>query len=116
MIVADSLRTGQKMYFLTNMFGLSAAEVTEVYKQRWKIEVFFKFLKQEMNFKHFLSRNENGIQAVLYTTLITAMLIYIYRQVNRIEGYKMAKLLFINDLEADFLKPLLNYAKETQGF
>lgn len=107
MIVADSLHTGQKMYFLTNMFGLSAAEVTEVYKQRWKIEVFFKFLKQEMNFKHFLSRNENGIQAVLYTTLITAMLIYIYRQVNRIEGYKMAKLVFINDLEADFLETII---------
>jgi len=43
-----------------------------------------RFLKQELNFSHFLSLNENGIQVVLYITLITAMLVMIYKKENEI--------------------------------
>lgn len=111
-LVTGTIRkTGEKIYFLTNMLDLSAVEVAEVYKRRWQIEVFFKFLKQELSLKHFLSRNENGIQVVLYTTLITAMLIYIYKHVNKIESYKLAKLKFINELERDILEIIIELCK-----
>ena len=63
------------MFFVTNIIDLSAAEICEVYKMRWDIEVFFRFLKQEFNLKHLVSRNENGIKVMLYMTLITAMLL-----------------------------------------
>lgn len=46
-------------------------------------------MKQELNFSHFLSLNENGIQVILYMTLITAMLVMIYKRENEI-GYKTA--------------------------
>lgn len=49
----------------------------------------FRFLKQELNFSHFLSLNKNGIQVMLYMTLITAMLVMIYKRENEI-GYKTA--------------------------
>lgn len=74
---------------ITNLFHLSANKIASMYKRRWDIEVFFRFLKQELNFSHFLSLNENGIQVVLYMTLITAMLVMIYKRENEL-GYKTA--------------------------
>ncbi|MDH6359292.1 IS4 family transposase [Parabacteroides sp. PF5-9] len=74
---------------ITNMLNLSAAEIAQMYRRRWDIEVFFRFLKQELNFSHFLSLNENGIQVILYMTLITAMLVMIYKKENEL-GYKTA--------------------------
>jgi fumarate reductase subunit C len=61
-----------------------------LYIARAGIEVFFCFIKQELNFSHFISLNKNGIQIVLYMTLIVAMLIMIYKQANQ-TGYKTAK-------------------------
>src|SRR5690554_6033823 len=49
----------------------------------------FRFLKQELNFSHFLSLNENDIQVIMYMTMITAMLTMIYKKENEI-GYKTA--------------------------
>lgn len=51
---------------ITNCSHLTANDIASIYKRRWDIEVFFRFLKQELNFSHFLSLNENGIQVVLY--------------------------------------------------
>jgi IS4 transposase len=80
------------MYFITNIDDLKASEITEIYKMRWGIEVFFRFLKQELNFKHLVSRTQNEILVMLYMTLITAMLLMIYKQTNEISGYKIEKI------------------------
>jgi hypothetical protein len=80
----------EDILLITNILNLRAETVAAMYRRRWDIEVFFRFLKQELNFSHFLSLNENGIQIVLYMTLIVAMLIMIYKQENQI-GYKTAK-------------------------
>lgn len=75
-------RVENDVYFITNEYGMSAREVAEAYRRRWDIEVFFKFLKQNMCFSHFLSVNDNGIQIVMYMTLIAYMLIMIYKREN----------------------------------
>ncbi|MDR2681225.1 MAG: IS4 family transposase [Tannerella sp.] len=75
---------------ISNIFNVRAEQIAQWYRRRWDIEVFFRFLKQELNFSHFVSLNENGIQIVLYMTLIVAMLIRIYKKENDI-GYKTAK-------------------------
>ncbi len=108
LIEASIIESGEDIYFLSNIKdGLSCEQITEIYRKRWQIEVFFKFLKQEFNLRHFLSRNENGIQVVLYSTLIAAMLILVYKHLNKIEGYKIAKLRFINDLETEIMKKIV---------
>lgn len=87
---------GKMLLFVTNMKETSRAElipaedIIMIYKQRWDIEVFFRFIKQELNFSHFLSTNINGIKIILYMTLILAMLIHIYKKYNNV-GYKTAK-------------------------
>jgi len=79
----------EPIVLITNILHLSADEIAQMYRRRWDIEVFFRFLKQELNFSHFISLNDNGIQVILYMTLITAMLVMIYKKENEI-GYKTA--------------------------
>lgn len=87
--------TKQEMKFLTNAHFLSAKEITELYKSRWEIETFFKFIKQELNFKHLLSRSENGIKVVMY---LTAILLTLYKKFNHIVGWIVAKMKFLDEL------------------
>jgi transposase len=91
-------RVENELYFLTNNFEMSAKQITECYKKRWDIEVFFRFIKQELNFKHFLSVNENGLQVMLYMTLIAAMLLMLYKRINEI-GFVTAKRRFTMEIE-----------------
>jgi transposase len=98
LIVAKTKAEGSKdFWFITNDFDLSAKEVAQAYRRRWDIEVFFRFIKQELNVSHLVSLNKNGIEVMLYMTLIVAMLVLIYKKANRI-GYKTAKRRFKMEL------------------
>lgn len=99
-IIGKNKETGQEIRFLTNILVLSAGEITELYKSRWEIETFFKFIKQELNFRHLLSRNENGIKVVMYMTMITAIILTLYKKVNNIVGWAVAKIKFVDELES----------------
>ena len=79
----------REILLITNCLEPTAQTIARIYGRRWDIEVFFRFIKQELNFSHFLSMNENGIQIVMYMTLITAMLVMIYKRENNI-GYTTA--------------------------
>lgn len=89
-VVQDKDNSEKQFWFITNNFNMSAKEVAQAYKQRWDIEVFFRFIKQELNVSHLISLNKNGIEVMLYMTLIVAMLILIYKYANNL-GYKTAK-------------------------
>ena len=97
-LIQTQNQKGIKFWFLTNRLDLSCEEIILIYKKRWDIEVFFRFIKQELNFSHLISVNENGIKILLYMTLILAMLILIYKKINDF-GYKTAKRRFAMELE-----------------
>lgn len=84
--------------FITNMLKFNAREVTDFYSRRWDIEVFFRFIKQEFWFSHFVSRSKNWIMNMLYMTLITSILVIVYKAKNSIKSYKEAKRRFIAEL------------------
>lgn len=94
---------GEKIVFITNISEMNAEEITQIYKSRWQIEIFFKFIKQHLNFTHLLNRSENGIKVVMYVTMITAILIAQYKNINNLKGYKIAKRKFVQDLETDII-------------
>lgn len=89
MITAINPETEVTYQFFTNIFNLDAEEILQYYKKRWDIEVFFRFLKQELNFSHITSTSENGMQVMLYMTMITSMLVLLYKRINKV-GYKTA--------------------------
>lgn len=89
-IVKSKTEKDKLLFFLTNDFKLTAKEVAQAYRRRWDIEVFFRFLKQELNLSHLVSLNKNGITVMIYMTLIVAMLVLLYKKANNI-GFKTAK-------------------------
>ncbi|MEG2070570.1 MAG: transposase, partial [Bacteroidales bacterium] len=84
---------------ITNIMHLSASEIASMYKERWKIEVFFRFIKQELKFSHFLSLDNNGIEVFLYMSVITAMLVMIYKKENQL-GYRTTTRRVMIELES----------------
>jgi transposase len=90
LIIAKSKSNPDKIFwFITNEFELTAKQIAKAYRKRWDIEVFFRFIKQELNASHLVSLNKNGIEVILYMTLIVAMLVLIYKHANKV-GYKTA--------------------------
>ena len=94
---------GETISFITNIKKMKAKELTDIYKSRWQIEIFFKFIKQHLNFSHLLNRTENGIKVVMNVTMIVSILLEHYKKINNIKGYKIAKKKFAQDLETDII-------------
>lgn len=89
-VIKNKQDVDKQLWLITNNFDYPAKDVTDTYRRRWDIEVFFRFIKQELNVSHLVSFNKNGIEVILYMTLIVAMLVLIYKHANNI-GYKTAK-------------------------
>ena len=100
-------KTGDPICFLTNILDEDAYTIAAWYKQRWEIEIFFKFIKQHLNVKHLVSRESNGIKVMIYMTMILATLIIAYKKINKIKGFKIAKLKFELELETEIVKEIV---------
>jgi hypothetical protein len=99
--------SGEQICFVTNMLDEDAYLIASWYKQRWEIEVFFKFIKQHLNTKLLVSRNENGIKVMIYMTMILAILIIAYKKLNKLKGFKIPKLKFELELENELIKEIV---------
>lgn len=99
--------TKEEICFVTTILDLDAYLIAAFYRQRWEIELFFKFIKQNLNVKHLVSRNINGIKVMIYMTMILAILILAYKKLNKIIGYKIAKLKFEIDLDNTIIKEIV---------
>lgn len=68
----------------TNDLDSSALEIGKRYKERWEIELFFKWLKQHLKIKAFLGRSRNAVHIQIVTALIAYLLVALYKQVHRV--------------------------------
>lgn len=91
-------RVANEVFFITNDFDMTPHKIAYCYKKRWDIEVYFKFLKQNLSFSHFLSTNDNGLKVILYMTIITSMLVMIYKKENN-QGFSIAKFNFYLEMQ-----------------
>lgn len=89
LLISINPKTKIIYYFLTNLFDSKVEEILSFYKKRWDIEMFFRFLKQEINFSHITSTSENGMMVIMYMTVIASMLVLTYKRINKV-GYKTA--------------------------
>ena len=71
--------TGKWLVFLTNNFELSYKTICALYKARWKVELFFKTLKQNLRVKKFLGTTVNAVKSQILVALIAYLLIQILR-------------------------------------
>lgn len=81
-------KTETEIWLLTDILDakLTSAEILAIYKERWKIEVFFRFLKQNLGLSHMMSLSENGLTIMMYVSLITTLLLAVYCSINGYRG------------------------------
>jgi len=75
LIASIDQETGKEYHFLTNAFDLKAATIAEMYKERWKIELFFKWIKQNLKVKTFLGTSPNAVLTQLWIALCVYLLL-----------------------------------------
>jgi IS4 transposase len=61
--------TGKRLAFLTNNFMLPALTIASLYKQRWQVELFFKWIKQHLRIRHFFGTSENAVKTQIWTAV-----------------------------------------------
>jgi putative transposase len=67
--------SGRRYFFLTNAFHLSAKTIAEIYRARWQVELFFKWIKQHLRIKTFLGTSSNAVMSQVYAAMITYLLL-----------------------------------------
>jgi len=82
---------GEPVTFITNIFDLSTEDIIKIYKHRWEIEIFFKWIKQNLRIKKFIGYNENAVRIQIFSALISYMLVYLCCKVT-IAKYSMLTL------------------------
>ena len=73
-------KTRKTLVFLTNNFELSALEISMLYKNRWFIELFFKWIKQHLKIKSFWGRSENAVKTQIWIAISTYVLVAIMKK------------------------------------
>ena len=72
--------TGRRLVFLTNNFALPAATIAAIYKQRWQVELFFKWIKQHLRIKAFYGTSENAVKTQIWIAVSVYVLVAIVRK------------------------------------
>jgi hypothetical protein len=67
--------TGKNLVFLTNQFALPALTICALYRCRWQVELFFKWIKQHLRIKTFIGTSENAVMSQVYVAMITYLLL-----------------------------------------
>lgn len=100
---------GEMILFLSNLpeDEFTPEQIAAIYKSRWDIERFFRFIKQNLNFKHYFSRQWNGIQVMIYIILIASILLLAYIKLNELKGYKIPKMSFCNQLQNEIINQII---------
>lgn len=100
----------REFVFLTNAMDISALQVAELYKNRWQVELFFKWLKQHLKIKKFWGTTENAVRIQIYAAVCTYCLVAIVQHDMELDRstYEVLQILSISLTDKTHLKDLFN--------
>lgn len=76
--------TGDRYVFITNRFDLAAKTICSLYKARWKVELFFKTLKGQLQINKFVGTSENAVKWQVWTAMIAYLIVSLIRFINKV--------------------------------
>jgi len=93
--------TGKTLVFLTNNTALPALTIAALYKSRWQVELFFKWIKQHLRIKRFIGNSENAVKTQVWCAISTYVLIAIIKKELQLDAslYKMLQILSVSVFE-----------------
>lgn len=107
--VGVRIDTGKVLRLFTNDLNASAEEIADLYKRRWEIELFFRWIKQTLKIKHFLGTSENAVRIQITVALIAFMLLRLAHEANKIveSPLAFARLIRANLMQRRMIRDLL---------
>lgn len=93
--------TNQRLTFLTNNFSLPALTIAQLYKCRWKVELFFKWIKQHLHIKKFYGTSENAVKTQIWIAVAAYVLVAILKKHLKLDHslYTILQILSVNVFE-----------------
>ena len=108
-------KTGKDYVFLTTHFHLSAKTIADIYKSRWQVELFFKWIKQNLKVKSFVGTSRNAVMTQVWTAMCIYLILSYIKFANRIAWRlsEILRLLQLNLFERRPLRELLGSGNES---
>jgi hypothetical protein len=106
--------SGKALVFLTNNFDLPALTIAQLYKCRWQVELFFKWIKQNLRIKHFLGTTDNAVKTQVWIAVCVYVLVAIVRKQLGLE-ISLSHLLQIVSVNVFEQIPLAELVAKTQS-
>jgi len=102
-------QSGKTLVFLTNNTTLPPLMIAELYKNRWQVELFFKWIKQHLRIKRFLGTSENAVKTQIWCAVSTYVLIAIIKKELHLDAslYTLLQILSVSDFEKTQLSSAL---------
>ena len=101
-----------RLIFLTNKFGFPALTIAQLYRARWRVELFFRWIKQHLRIKSFYGTSENAVKTQIWIALSVYVLVAILKKRLRLDLslYKILQVLSVTLFEkAPILQGILNF-------
>lgn len=97
-VVYFDAETNKQYTFITNHFKLSAQTIADIYKQRWQVELFFKWIKQNLKIKSFLGASQNAVMTQIWVAMCVYLLLAYLKFCNQVEAplQQIIRLLALN--------------------
>ena len=110
--------SGKTLVFLTNNFILPALTITQLYRCRWRIGVFFKWIKQHLRIKAFFGNSENAVKSQIWIAVTVYVLVAIIKKRLRLSAslHEILQILSLTMFEKTPLDQLLNRSVEESSF
>ena len=107
----------RELVFITNAMNISAHQVAELYRNRWKVELFFKWLKQHLKIKKFWGTTENAVRIQIYSAICAYCLVAIIQHDMNLprSTYEVLQILGISLMDKTPLRDLLESANVQLG-
>ena len=110
--------TNQRLGFLTNNFALPALTITQIYKCRWQVELFFKWIKQHLRIKAFFGTSENAVKTQIWIAVSVYVLVAIVRKRMSLDStlYQILQILSLTLFEKTPLLQALQASDSQEEF
>jgi hypothetical protein len=106
------LQTGKSLIVLTNNFALPALTITDLYRCRWQIELFFKWIKQHLRIKEFFGTSENAVKTQIWIAVSVYVLVAIVKRRLKLQAslYELLQILSLTLFEREPIDQVLTLA------
>ena len=100
--------------FLTNSFDLSALQIARLYKRRWQVELFFKWIKQNLRIKAFVGHSANAVKSQIWVAVTSCVLVAIIKKRLNVSAslHSILQVLSLHLFESTPLRDLFNNLDE----